>query len=97
MIRDYQKTKCIKLYKEGLLTIKGIMAETGIQSEQTVYRILDEVGIPRRPMKDVMRKSIAFDKETVAIITKAHPRKLSPWICETIKSAYRNGLVSTDE
>lgn len=97
MLREQQRKQCLRLYDEGLLTIKEIMATTGIKSEQTIYRILDEAKIPRRPMKDIIRKSIAFDKETVDIITKAHPRKLSPWICETIKKAYRNGLVSTDE
>lgn len=91
MIRDYQKAKCIKLYKEGLLTIKKIMAETGIRSEQTIYRILDEAGIPRRPVRPTeYRATISFDKDTAEIIDKVHPCNLSTWVCKMIKEAYYN-------
>lgn len=90
MIRDYQKAKCIKLYKEGLLTIKKIMAETGIRSEQTIYRILDEAGIPRRPARPTeWRAAISFDKETVEIIDDIRPRNLSAWVCKIIKEVYK--------
>lgn len=90
MIRDYQKAKCIQLYKEGILTIKEIMAETGIRSEQTIYRILDAACIPRRPARPTeWRAAISFDKETVEIIDDIRPRNLSAWVCKIIKEAYK--------
>lgn len=91
MIRDYQKAKCIQLYKEGILTIKEIMSQTGIRSEQTIYRILDAACIPRRPARPTeYRATISFDKDTAEIIDKVHPRNLSTWVCKMIKEAYYN-------
>lgn len=50
------------------------MAVTGIRSEQTVYRILDAAGIPRRPTRNtVMKATISMDKETVDIINRVNP------------------------
>lgn len=89
MIRQPQKDECIRLYQEGILTIKEIMAETGIRSEQTVYRILDAAGIPRRPARPAeCRMTISFDKETADIIDEIRPRNLSAWVCKMIKEAY---------
>lgn len=95
-MREEKQKQCIELYKKGM-PILEIMEATRIHSAQTIYRILDNNNIQRRPVKTAFRKTITFDVETAGIIAKAHPRKLSPWVCETIKSAYRNGLVSTDE
>lgn len=89
MIEDYRREKCVQLYKEGALTIKEIMAQTGIRSEQTIYRILDEAGVPRRPVRPTeYRATISFDKETADIINEARPRNLSVWVCKMIKKAY---------
>lgn len=89
MIKEYQKKECVRLYIEGILTIKEIMAETGIRSEQTIYRILDSAGIPRRPdRKTEWRAAISFDKETSDIIDEVRPRNLSAWVCKMIKEAY---------
>ena len=89
MIEDYRREKCVQLYKEGALTIKEIMTQTGIRSEQTIYRILDEAGIPRRPVRPTeYRATISFDKETADIINDACPRNLSVWVCNMIKKAY---------
>lgn len=89
MIEDYRREKCVQLYKEGALTIKEIMAQTGIRSEQTIYRILDEAGVPRRPVRPTeYRATISFDKETAHIINEARPRNLSVWVCKMIKEAY---------
>ena len=89
MIRQPQRDECIRLYQEGVLTIKEIMAETGIRSEQTVYRILDAAGIPRRPSRPTeWRAAISFDKETSDIIDEVRPRNLSAWVCRMIKEAY---------
>lgn len=90
MIREHQKRECIRLYREGILTIKEIMAETGIRSEQTIYRILDEAGIPRRPTRPTeWRVTISFDKETSDIIDEVRPRNLSAWVCKMIKESYK--------
>lgn len=90
MIKEYQKKECIRLYKEGILTIKEIMVETGIRSEQTIYRILDAACIPRRPARPTeWRAAISFDKETVEIIDDIRPRNLSAWVCEIIKEVYK--------
>lgn len=90
MIRDYQKEECIRLYQEGVLTIKEIMAETGIRSEQTIYRILDAAGVPRRPVRPTeWRTSISFDNETSDIIDEVRPRNLSAWVCTMIKKAHK--------
>lgn len=89
MIEDYRREKCVQLYKEGALTIKEIMTQTGIRSEQTIYRILDEAGIPRRPVRPTeYRATISFDKETADIIHEVSPRNLSVWVCKMIKEAY---------
>lgn len=89
MIKQYQKDECIKLYKQGALTIKEIMAETGIRSEQTVYRILDAAGVPRKPVRPTeWRATISFDADTSAIIDDVRPKNLSEWICEIIKDYY---------
>lgn len=91
MISVDQQVMCEKLYKEGKLKIKEIMAVTGIQSEQTVYRILDAAGIPRRPTRDtVMKATISMDKETVDIINRVNPRNLSEWICDLIKKSHND-------
>lgn len=90
MIKEYQKKECIRLYKEGILTIKEIMVETGIRSEQTIYRILDAACIPRRPARPTeWRAAISFDKETVEIIDDIRPRNLSAWVCKIIKEVYK--------
>lgn len=59
---------------------------TGIRSEQTIYRILDAAGVPRRPTRETaMKATISFDKQTFEIIDKVRPKNLSEWICNLIK------------
>lgn len=43
-----QESRVLSLYKDGM-AIKEIMGKTDIRSEQTIYRILDSNGVPRRP------------------------------------------------
>lgn len=86
MITLEQQELCEKLYREGNYKIKEIMSITGIRSEQTIYRILDAAGIPRRPTRStVMKATISFDKETVDIINAVDPKNLSEWVCNIIK------------
>lgn len=88
MIRDNQREECVRLYQEGRHTIRQIMSLTGIRSEQTIYRILDEHGVPRRPKRPVsMSATISFDEETAAIIDQAAPLNLSEWVCRMIQEA----------
>ena len=89
MITTDQQLLCEKLYKQGKLTIKQIMAETGIRSEQTIYRILDASNIPRRPNRStVLKKTISFDSDTAKILEKHAEGNLSRWICDLIKKNY---------
>lgn len=89
MIRQPQKDECIRLYKEGVLTIKEIMEATDIRSEQTIYRILDSANVPRKPVrKTEWRACISFDSEASDIIDEVRPKNLSAWICEIIKEKY---------
>lgn len=82
-----QETECERLYKEGKHTIKQIMQITGIRSEQTIYRILDASGVPRKPTRGtVMKATISFDKDTAEIIERINPKNLSEWICNLIKA-----------
>lgn len=93
MIKLEQQEDCIKLYKSGRYKIKEIMSMTGIRSEQTIYRILDAAGVPRRPTRETaMKVTISFDKQTFEIIDKVKPKNLSEWICKLIKE--NNHLLS---
>ena len=90
MITTDQQLLCEKLYKQGKLTIKQIMAETGIRSEQTIYRILDASNIPRRPNRStVLKKTISFDSDTAKILKKHAECNISKWICDLIKKNYK--------
>lgn len=46
-----QEDRVVVLYKSGEAILK-IMAETGIKSEQTIYRILRDAGIEKRRKRD---------------------------------------------
>ena len=50
-IANTRKQKVVDLYVSDGNTIKGIMTETGVKSEQTIYRILDAAGIERKGRK----------------------------------------------
>lgn len=88
MISLEQEEMVCKLYKAKKHTIKQIIKETGVRSEQTIYRILDENNIPRRPKRGtVMKATISFDKKTADIIKKENPPNLSGWICDKVQKA----------
>lgn len=88
MISLEQEELVCKLYKAKKHTIKQIIKETGVRSEQTIYRILDENNIPRRPKREtVMKATISFDKKTAGIIKKENPPNLSEWVCNKIQRA----------
>lgn len=80
-----QKREVVRLYREQNHTIKQIMEETGVGSTQTIYCILDEVGVPRlRRRVPFKKRSINFDLKTWKIIEKANPKNLSEWVCNMV-------------
>ena len=60
-----QESRVLSLYKDGI-AIKEIIRETGVRSEQTIYRILDSNGVPRRPKVRGVRKIFVTIEEDVA-------------------------------
>ena len=62
-----QESRVLSLYKDGI-AIKEIIRETGVRSEQTIYRILDSNGVPRRPKVRGVRKIFVTIEEDVAAI-----------------------------
>ena len=92
MINSKQKEEVVRLYREQAHTVKQIMALTGVRSEQTVYRILDERNIPRLKIRKPIRKiSICLDEKTDEILRRAKPKNISEWVCEMIIRGYRLG------
>lgn len=62
-----QESRVLSLYKDGI-AIKEIIRETGVRSEQTIYRILDSNDVPRRPKVRGVRKIFVTIEEDVAAI-----------------------------
>lgn len=62
-----QEKQMIQLYLSGK-KIKEIMTITGIKSEQTIYRLLDENNIPRRPKIELKKVSFTATKEVLSIL-----------------------------
>lgn len=89
IITEEQKKQCIRLYKSKRFSIKEILTKTGIGSEQTVYRILDEAGIPRQRKNSSHKASISFDEDTWEIIERYRPRVLSQFVCDAIKEVHK--------
>ena len=59
----------MSLYKDGM-AIKEIMKDAEIKSEQTIYRILDSNGVPRRPKVNGVKRILVMIEEDVAAIMK---------------------------
>lgn len=83
-ITDRQKEMMIALYKFEKYTIKEIIKITKIRSEQTIYRILDERNIPRRPVIGYAKKiTVSFEKDVAEILEKE--KDISQYINEAIR------------
>lgn len=90
MITVEQENEVVRLYKAQRHTIKEIMSMTGVGSEQTIYRILDDRGIPRLKVRKPTRKiTIGLDEETERLLTQANPKNISEWVCTMIKKGYK--------
>lgn len=89
MISIEQEQEVIRLYRGRKHSIKQIMAQTGVRSEQTIYRILSANNVPKLKMRKPTRRiSVGLDEEAEGIIRKARPRNLSEFVSEMIKRGY---------
>lgn len=81
-----QIVSLLSLYADDV-PIKEIMKRTGIRSEQTVYRILDENGIKRRLRKRCpIKMTISFEDDVKTDILE-HSSNVSAFVCECIRKA----------
>jgi DNA-binding phage protein len=83
-----QESRVLSLYKAGM-AIKEIMKETEIKSEQTIYRILDSNGVPRRPKVRGVRKIFVTIEEDVADILDKE-QSVSLYVNEAIRYYHGN-------
>ena len=78
-----QESRVLYLYKDGM-AIKEIMGKTDIRSEQTIYRILDSNGVPRRPKVRGVKKILVKIEEDVAAILDRE-QSVSLYVNEAIR------------
>lgn len=83
-----QESRVLSLYKDGM-AIKEIIRETGVRSEQTIYRILDSNGVPRRPKVRGVRKIFVTIEEDVASILDKE-QSVSLYVNEAIRYYHGN-------
>lgn len=83
-----QESRVLSLYKQGI-AIKEIIKETGVRSEQTIYRILDSNGVPRRPKVRGVRKIFVTIEEDVATILDKE-QSVSLYVNEAIRHYHDN-------
>lgn len=83
-----QESRVLSLYKDGM-AIKEIIRETGVRSEQTIYRILDSNGVPRRPKVRGVRKIFVTIEEDVATILDKE-QSVSLYVNEAIRHYHDN-------
>lgn len=78
-----QESRVLSLYKAGM-AIKEIMKDTEIKSEQTIYRILDSNGVPRRPkVRGVRKIFVTIEEDVAAILDKE--QSVSLYVNEAIR------------
>ncbi|WP_285829393.1 helix-turn-helix domain-containing protein [Phocaeicola sartorii] len=83
-----QESRVLSLYKVGM-AIKEIMKETDIKSEQTIYRILDCNGVPRRlKVNGVKRILVMIEEDVAAILDKE--QSVSLYVNEAIRYYHGN-------
>lgn len=83
-----QESRVLSLYKDGM-AIKEIIRETGVRSEQTIYRILDSNGVPRRPkVRGVRKVFVTIEKDVAAILDKE--QSVSLYVNEAIRYYHDN-------
>ena len=78
-----QESRVLSLYKDGM-AFKEIMKDTEIKSEQTIYRILDSNGVPRRPkVRGVRKIFVTIEEDVAAILNKE--QSVSLYVNEAIR------------
>ncbi len=78
-----QESRVLSLYKDGI-AIKEIIRETGVRSEQTIYRILDSNDVPRRPkVRGVRKIFVTIEEDVAAILDKE--QSVSLYVNEAIR------------
>lgn len=83
-----QESRVLSLYKAGM-AIKEIMKETDIKSGQTIYRILDSNGVPRRPkVRGVRKIFVTIEEDVAAILDKE--QSVSLYVNEAIRFYHGN-------
>ena len=83
-----QESRVLSLYKDGI-AIKEIIRETGVRSEQTIYRIFDSNGVPRRPkVRGVKRILVMIEEDVAAILDKE--QSVSLYVNEAIRYYHGN-------
>nr|DAH19098.1 MAG TPA: helix-turn-helix domain protein [Caudoviricetes sp.] len=83
-----QESRVLSLYKDGM-AIKEIIRETGVRSEQTIYRILDSNGVPRRPkVRGVRKIFVTIEEDVAAILDKE--QSVSLYVNEAIRYYHGN-------
>lgn len=71
------------------MAIKKIIRETGVRSEQTIYRILDSNGVPRRPkVRGVRKIFVTIEEDVAAILDKE--QSVSLYVNEAIRFYHGN-------
>lgn len=75
----------VKLYREGKLTIKEILLKTDIGSEQTLYRVLNRLGIRRPRLKSICKLTISIESDVKDILSEEPNRNRSQYINEAIR------------
>lgn len=83
-----QEDKVLALYELGV-SIKEIIKETGVKSEQTIYRILDDNNVPRRPKLKVAGRVLITVEEEVAEMLKKQ-KNVSRYVNEAIRYFDKN-------
>lgn len=83
-----QESRVLSLYKDGI-AIKEIIKETGVRSEQTIYRILDSNDVPRRPkVRGVRKIFVTIEEDVAAILDKE--QSVSLYVNEAIRFYHSN-------
>lgn len=83
-----QESRVLSLYKDGI-AIKEIIRETGVRSEQTIYRILDSNDVPRRPkVRGVRKIFVTIEEDVAAILDKE--QSVSLYVNEAIRYYHSN-------
>lgn len=83
-----QESRVLSLYKDGI-AIREIIRETGVRSEQTIYRILDSNGVPRRPkVRGVRKIFVTIEEDVAAILDKE--QSVSLYVNEAIRFYHGN-------